>query len=184
MMEETRQEEKTPDPTGPDSEIKSQETSPEVAPLDATLYNRAIRFLARRPYGVEELRRRLERGGSDAEAVGKVIDRCLERGYLNDADFAESFARNRLINQCHGPARVRYDLRAVEVEERLVERAIQTVWEEQDQWQVARRALRKRYGFEAEREKLNQKDKKRRYDFLRRRGFDHDVVWDVLNLSE
>ncbi|MBF0588032.1 MAG: regulatory protein RecX [Magnetococcales bacterium] len=157
---------------------------PEVAQLDMKLYNRAIRFLARRPYGVMELRRRLSRDGCDEQALEHVLARCLEMGYLDDAQFAESFARNRVVHQLYGPARVWRDLRQLDVEKSLIERALSLAWEEVDQMEGARRALRKRYGRTVEKDVPDRREKKRRYDFLCRRGFDYDVVWDVLEGSE
>ena len=81
-----------------------------VAP-PAAAYQRALRRLARRDHSVAELRRALLERGHDAAEVEAALERLRGERYLDDAGFAERFARSRLAHQGLGRLRIRQGLR-------------------------------------------------------------------------
>ena len=67
-------------------------------------YQRALRRLARRDHSVAELRRALAARGHEPDEVEAALERLRRERYLDDAGFAERFARSRLAHQGHGRA--------------------------------------------------------------------------------
>jgi len=74
-------------------------------------YQRALKRLARRDHSVAELRRALVERGHEPEEIEAAIERLRRERYLDDAGFAERFARSRLAHQGHGRALIRQGLK-------------------------------------------------------------------------
>ncbi|MBF0177310.1 MAG: regulatory protein RecX [Magnetococcales bacterium] len=146
--------------------------------MDAThVYDLALRCLAQRPHGIQELTRKLHRKGAPRELVAQAIARCLEQGYLNDAAFAEALTRDRMRNRQCGPLRVRADLRARGVAEADAATALENFLVATDLVTLARAARDKRFGSVPPSDRVSLK---KQYDFLVRRGFDADTIWQLL----
>src|ERR1700756_5350574 len=81
---------------------------------EAALYEYAVKALATRMRTVAELsrlmRNKVERGESGQGKIDAVLGRLKEHGYLNDADYAASYAKLRQENASFGKRRVRQDL--------------------------------------------------------------------------
>ena len=149
----------------------------------AVVYEQALRWLAQRPYAERELARRLSRKGASEEHIEHTLSRCHEWGYLDDAAFADALIRSRMVNKGFGPLRVRAELRDRGVAEHLIADALARTKEAgTDPVRVAQRALDKRYGLQDR--PLDLKEKKRRFDFLARRGFDRETIWRALESHE
>ncbi len=104
-------------------------------------YRVAIRLLAARPRGVNELLRKLRDRGHNPSAAAEAVGRLESKGILDDSAFARHFARMRL-ERVHGPARILTDLLAKGVDRRLAERAIDSVVDQEAiDTKVAARAL-------------------------------------------
>jgi regulatory protein len=133
-------------------------------------YRVAIRLLAARPRGVNELLRKLRERGHNTSAAAEAVGSLESKGILDDSAFACHFARVRL-SRAHGPSRILTDLLAKGVDRRLAERAIDTaIDQEAIDIQVAARTLaEKRVG------QLGslppQKMKQRLLGYLARRGY-------------
>lgn len=141
-------------------------------------YDQAVRWLAQRAYGERELAYRLERSGVSRDVRGQVLDRCRELGYLNDQTFANARARVRL-RRGYGPALVRAELHHLGIDDETVQAALDA--EEMDPLLHARQVLEKRFGSVGQEwGALDFRERRRRYDFLARRGFDADVIHEVL----
>ncbi len=59
-------------------------------------YKSILRLLARKSYFSKEVRLKLTQKGFSMVAIDKVIDKCLERGYLNDAEQRERMVRSEM----------------------------------------------------------------------------------------
>jgi len=143
-----------------------------------TAYQRALRRLARRDHSVAELRRALLDRGHEPEEVEAALERLRRERYLDDAGYAERFARGRMANQGHGRLRVRQDLRLRGVERRAVEAGIKGALREVDERALvdglARRYWRQHAAVEPERRLP------RLWAFLVRRGFAPGLVRERL----
>lgn len=154
-------------------------------------YERAIRLLARRSHGEQELQRKLLQGKTSREVVARVCASCRALGLLDDAAFALSRTRYRLLHGRYGPSYVRAELRALRVEEHHICDALDALLAEHDVVELATHALSKRFVVktdpqdavaEARRGPVCRAGgKKRCYDFLARRGFDDQTIRQVLD---
>jgi regulatory protein len=136
---------------------------------------RAFNLLSYKPRSVAELRGRLlEKDWADEEIVDQVIARLKELGYLNDEQFATSYATSRLTVKPLGRTRLRRDLQRKKLPTQTVEQALDEAYSEQSEEELIERAINKRLrlkGMPATREET-----KKLFDYLVRRGFNYDLV--------
>jgi regulatory protein len=132
-------------------------------------YQQALRRLARRDHSEAELRRVLLARGHSEEETEEALARLRGQHYLDDATFAERFARSRLAYRGHGRIRIRQGLRQRGVGSKEVEAGLAAAFEEIPEDQVldrlARRYWRQHTGVEPARRLP------RLWGFLLRRGF-------------
>jgi len=151
------------------------------APLgEAGLYEYAVKALGRHMRTVAELRRllqqRAEPGDRGDAAVTAVITRLKEQHYLDDAAYAETFARLRRENEKFGQRRVRQTLRLKGVSAALTEKTIDAGYAQVDEEKLARQHLeRKRIAKPA-----NEKETTRVMRRLVAAGFSTGVIYKIL----
>ncbi|MBF0180377.1 MAG: regulatory protein RecX [Magnetococcales bacterium] len=143
---------------------------------DQSVYEQALRWLARRSHGERELARRLRETGAPPEAVERALARCRELGYLDDAAFAASRARYRL-EQGHGARRVQAELTRLGIDSAIVQEVMTDLPDEEETLRAAQRLLGRRFG---ETPPQDAREWKRRHDFLARRGFDAGIIAALL----
>jgi regulatory protein len=133
---------------------------------------RALEILARRPRTAAELHTALARRFDDGDAAHAVA-RMRELGYLDDEAWAHSYVASGRARQ-RGTALLRLELTQHGVPGDLAARVL----EEHDDLEAALAAARKRLTALG---RLDEERIRRRlYDFLRRRGFDHGIARVVL----
>ena len=144
-------------------------------------YDRAVNLLAFRARSSSELARSLQRKGEEKPHVDWAIDRLREQGLLDDAAFARSFARTRVVDGKQSRRRVQQDLARKGVSRSLSDEAIDTVFEEEavDQRAIVEEAARKKLRSLAGLDPVVQR--RRLYGFLARRGFEIDDIRSVLS---
>jgi regulatory protein len=151
------------------------------APLDeAALYDFAVKALGRHMRTEAELRRlmvaRVEPGPRGEAAIRTVVARLKEHGYLNDASFAETYARLRRENEKLGPMRVRQDLRQKGLRSDLIEKTVAAGYSETNEEALARQHLeRKRI-----KKPANEKEAARVMRRLVAAGFSTGTIYKIL----
>lgn len=131
---------------------------------------KALELLTRREHSRRELTRKLTERGFDADVAARAIDDMTERGWQDDARFAESLARSRM-HAGQGPLRIRAELRMHGIGEDGIEAALAACgvdWNAQ-----AAETLHRRFGTHAAE---SRQETARRSAFLQRRGFDLDAI--------
>ena len=78
---------------------------------EAEVHDIAVRYLSRREYGVEELRRKLLQRGAESETTDKVVSDLADRDLVSDERFTEMYVRMR-IRHLYGPMKIRGELRS------------------------------------------------------------------------
>ena len=146
----------------------------------AGLYDYAVRALGRQMRTEADLRRlmrkRVEPGESGEASVAAVLARLKERGYLNDAAYAETYARLRHENQKLGQSRVRQDLQQKGVGAELIAQTLDARYANSDEEALARQHLeRKRI-----RKPENEKETARVMRRLVAAGFSTKVIYRIL----
>jgi regulatory protein len=145
-------------------------------------YDRALNMLAFRARSSSELARSLQRKGEEKPHVDWAIARLKEQGLLDDAAFARSFARTKVVDGKQSRRRVQQDLARKGVSRSLSDEAIDTVFEEEavDQRAIVEEAARKKLRSLAGLEPAVQR--RRLYGFLARRGYELDDIRSVLSV--
>lgn len=140
------------------------------------VYDRALNMLAFRARATTELARALVRKGAPKELVDRALARLTEQGLLDDAAFARSFTRSKVLGSSQSKRRVQQELARRGVPREVGDAAIATVFEEEgvDQREVVELAARRKL---ATLRKLDPTVRRRRlYGFLARRGYDADDI--------
>ena len=156
-----------------------------AGPLDeAALQEYAVKALGRRMRTESELRRvmqsKVERpgpnGDTGAAKIAAVLARLKEFGYLDDANFAETYARLRQQNEKLGARRVRQALGQKGVASKIVDQAIDARYSQINEETLAREHLeRKRI-----RKPENDKETARVMRRLVSAGFSTGVIYKLL----
>src|SRR5271170_2917886 len=109
------------------------------------LLNVALRALGGRAHSSGELREKLRRRAQSDEDVDAVLLKLKEAGYLNDRQFAESYAAARLQNQGLGKIRVLRDLRQRRVAPKLAEQVTEQTYQQTDEANLIEEFLRRKF---------------------------------------
>jgi regulatory protein len=149
--------------------------------LDAAgLFDYGVKALGRRMRTEAELRRlmktRVEPSTFGAECVEAVLQRLKEYGYLDDASFAETYARLRQENEKLGVRRVKQDLKQKGVHDSLIAETLNARYGATNEEALAREHLeRKRI-----RKPENEKETARVMRRLVTAGFSTGVIYKIL----
>jgi len=109
-----------------------------------TLYDAAIKALARRARSSGEIRALLARRKASKADIEAIIHRLKEHGYLDDTRFARSFVASRIENRLEGKVRVRRDLAARRVKPEIADEAVRRGFEDVDEAQLLRQYLQRK----------------------------------------
>jgi regulatory protein len=151
------------------------------APLNEVgLYDYAVKALGRRMRTESELRRlmqaRVEPGDRGQAVVSAVVARLREQRYLDDAAFAETYARLRQQNEKLGQRRVRQSLSQKGVPAKIANEAVEARYADTNEEALARQHLeRKRI-----RKPENEKETARVMRRLVAAGFSTGVIYKIL----
>lgn len=140
------------------------------------VYDRALSMLAFRARSSAELARSLVRKGEPKDLVDRAVNRLQEQGLLDDAAFAASFTRAKVLGAQQSKRRVQQDLARKGVARTVTDAAIAAVFEEEevDQRAVVEQAARKKLRSLVRLEPLVRR--RRLYAFLARRGYDGEDI--------
>ena len=119
---------------------------------------------------------RVEPGASGDAMVSAVVARLKEYGYLNDAQFAETYARLRQENEKFGERRVRQDLQQKGIHSTLIDETLEARYADTSEEALARQHLeRKRL-----KKPANEKETARIMRRLMAAGFSTGVIYKIL----
>ncbi|MBA2338767.1 MAG: regulatory protein RecX [Pyrinomonadaceae bacterium] len=161
-------------------QIKPQDEESARRPLDPQkarerTLQRAVKLLAAKPRSIAELRERLlEKDWSNDEAVDAAIAKLSEYGYVNDEQFAQSFAASRVRQKPIGRTRLARDLQMKKVPKEVADAAIKATYEETPEETLIDEAISKRIRLRGRPQ--TREETKSLFDHLLRRGFSHDLV--------
>lgn len=140
---------------------------------------KAFRYLAGRAHSEKELKTKLAQKGFDAKLIEEVIMELKLKNFIDDESFAFSYVRSRLIHRPAGERLLRQELWQKGIHEEIINRVLQKVFNETPQAELAQQLvvkLNRRY------QNLEENKKRKRiYEFLIRRGFDWELVKEVVD---
>jgi regulatory protein len=153
------------------SEQKSA-ASPRAAPdsPDRTTELAAVRLLARREHGVEELRRKLLNKGHPADAVDRTLAKLQGKHLISDERYAATLVRHQ-AQRGQGPVRIRAQLRQQGLKDEIIQDNFGTT---QLNWtQLASEVRQRKFGNSLPKTAAERAKQAR---FLQYRGFNADQI--------
>jgi regulatory protein len=135
----------------------------------------AVRLLARREHGTEELKRKLAAKGHDAEAIDRVVEKLGAKRLVSDERFVSTFVHHH-AKRGQGPVRIRTELRQQGIAADAVDEALRSAdvdWEA-----VALEVRRRKFGSGPPRSVAERAKQSR---FLQYRGFTADQIRAALS---
>lgn len=141
--------------------------------------DKALRLLTYRPRSMAELKNKLIQAGYNEDIYQPVMQNLIRVGLLNDAEFAESFARTKIIQRPLGKRLMIQELKVKGIDESIIQKTVETIYSEYSELELAKQLVRKKITIVNIEE--NPKVKKRLIDLLKRRGFNWDIIEQVLS---
>ena len=142
----------------------------------------AVNLLSYRPRSIKEVSNRLVQKGWNQDLADRVTGELVDKGYLNDEEFAAIFARDRAKNKCLGPVALKSELIKTGVAQKIIEKNIEAVYSKYPADELIQRLMKKR-GIDLD-VPLVKKEKQRFINLLKRKGFTWDQMESVVrNLS-
>ena len=150
--------------------------------LKVKVYNSALRLLGYRMRSCAEMKQRLVEKKYPKNIIEEVIDKLLKIGYLNDAEFAEAFAHDKVKSKKIGPLALRMEFSPHEIDSDILEKTINIVYEKYSVSDLIKQLLdKKKIQFGT---KLERKQMKRIQDLLKRKGFSWNEISTVFDELE
>lgn len=132
--------------------------------------NSALRFMSPRPRSEAEIRARLNRHGFDADTVQQVLAKLREQGLVDDVAFAQFWRENRENFRPLSRRLIELELKQKGVDAETIAETTAGVDDEPGAYRAAQRKARSLAGLDYS------SFRKRLGAFLKRRGFDYELV--------
>ena len=162
----------------PDKQIKELTTADEFDKAKQA----AVNLLSYRPRSIKEVSKRLVHKGWNQDLADRVTGELVDKGYLNDEEFAAIFARDKAKNKCLGPVALKSELIKTGVAQKIIEQTIEAVYSQYPVDELIQRLMKKR-GIDLD-VPMVMKEKQRFINLLRRKGFTWEQMESVVrNLS-
>ena len=140
-------------------------------------YTKITKWCAYQERAQQEVRDKLYDFGLHKEEVEQLLTKIISEGFVNEERFAISFANGKLNQLGWGRIKIKYALQQKRVSEYCVKKAINSL-DENKYIQVLEDAFQKRSKMEKEKHPLKRKFKLMSY--LASRGFERDLIEDVV----
>jgi len=138
----------------------------------------ALRLLSFSARSGAELRSRLKMKKYPDAIVDEVIDSFQKQGFIDDVKFARLFAESRVYSRPSGKRQLEIDLKKKGLSGELVRQTVAEL-KDYDEKGMIRTLVLKR--LKAMTGVSREKKKMRIYGFLKRRGFESEAIFSVMN---
>jgi len=141
-------------------------------------YRWAVRALSRRMRSVAEIRTGLEKKAHSGEVISDVIDDLVNKGYLDDDQFARQWVASRAVNRYYGRLRLSYELKKKGIDKQTAMQALDLHLSPEQEGEIALRAMMKRM---QTLRNTGIRGKAALYRHLETRGFTPQAIWTALS---
>jgi regulatory protein len=136
-----------------------------------------LRLLAASPKSRQELRKKLESKGYSAETIDQTLGDLEIQGILSDKAYAKDLVARLTHGKSVGRHKIAFELKRHGIAKKISDEILGTLSNEDETERALDQARLKWTGWS----QLDpQKRKKRLYDFLIRKGYDFQIVQDIL----
>jgi regulatory protein len=134
--------------------------------------DKVLRLLALRSRTKWELREALRKLELEDGVVNGIMSEAAEAGMIDDLRFAREYVQAKTELKNLGPHRMNYDLKRLGVADALIAQVLDESFSSDFQEDLAWRAVRRKLGGGL----IDRRGVKRVSDYLKRKGFDFEVV--------
>ena len=163
------------------TENKIQNTSKPTHESQAIVMNTAVRILTYRDHFKYELKQKLQQRGFTSNVIDTVLAECERLNYIDDIRTAAVFI-TQLKRKCFGKRYIRQALKKNRVSAAVIDKIVLENYTEAEEHENAAKLLQKKVKT-FYREEDSKKRRDRVYRFLYSRGFNKDVITDLLRTS-
>ena len=136
-----------------------------------------LRLLAASPKSGHELKKKLMGKGYAAEVIEQALADLRTQGILDDVAFAKDLMTRLTLGKSAGRHKIAFELKRHGISKKIRDDLLEGISEGDETRRALEQARLKWSGWA----KLEpQKQKKRLYDFLIRKGYDFQIVQDIL----
>ena len=139
--------------------------------------NTALKIIERTYKSEKELAERLELKGYDSHIIKRTINFMKEYNLLNDNNYATMYVKDKSRNI--GKKKIKYSLLQKGIDEEIIESELEKINNDEVKAIVYEMALKK-YKVFSKRENDNYKLTQKLYRFLMGKGYDYDLIKDVV----
>ncbi|HLR25635.1 MAG TPA: RecX family transcriptional regulator [Fodinibius sp.] len=139
-----------------------------------------LKLLARRAHARKELMNKAIRKDYPREIIDSLLDELERKGYINDVDFARSFARDKYKMNRWGPVKIKAHLLKKGVGHTEAERSIQAAFKDEDLEETFIHLISKRKR-RYQREENLLKRKKKVISYLAQKGYYASDIYDSID---
>lgn len=138
--------------------------------------NTALHFLSYRQRSEKEIRDKLKQKDFEDDFINNTIIYLKNNKYIDDLAFAESFARDKIHLNKHGPKKIRYELYKKGISDDIIDQVLE---EDDTEYERAMELAKKKiYSYRND-------DRNAQYrklaGFLQRRGYSSSCVYKILD---
>jgi regulatory protein len=146
-----------------------------------TAKSQAFRHLAYRDRSKQELTRYLEKKEHAPAVIQETLEDLEKLNYVNDHRFAMEWGRSRVERKKFGKKRLRHELAAKGVSSPIIETTLDTLYDSHPEQDLALACANKK--LESLRGLEPEKKTRRLAQYLQRRGFSADTIYEILKVS-
>ena len=144
----------------------------------------AFRLLARRLHSKKELKNKLAQKKFRKDLIEQILDDLEDKKYLDDVEFAERYASEKISLKKIGVERLKGELFQKGIARDIIDSVISKYDNDPLIMENALVVAQKKMN-ELSRKKFNKLQKKQKlYQFLRSKGFQGDVIGNTINLLD
>ncbi len=147
---------------------------------EAILFRKAADYCARQEHCASEVRTKLKQWGAGAAETGKIIERLVQQGFLDEKRYAAAFARGKFRNLKWGRLKIIAELKARQLPSSFISEAMTTIAESEYRHCIAdllNKKIRSLGGY-------NRENRVKTMRFLAGKGFEPSLIAEVLKADE
>lgn len=147
-----------------------------LTPLQALI--KAKKYCAYQERCHFEVRNKLYEWGLYRNEVDDILSKLIQDDFLNEQRFAEAFSRGKFRIKNWGKNKIKAELRARQVTDYCINKGLEEI-DDTEYVKVLKKVLDKRLLKETESNQIKRKQKLATY--LSSRGFESDLIWEIIN---
>ncbi|MDR9388137.1 MAG: RecX family transcriptional regulator [Balneolaceae bacterium] len=141
-----------------------------------------LQYISRRAHARKELLQKAQKKGYDTSIIDSILDDFEHKGWIDDQQFAESFAKDKAKFKSWGPQKIQQHLVQKGIEKHTADDAIAAAIPEDEALQTCLKLLlKKKWYFEKTEDKHKRKQKMMAY--LMQRGFTPQLSLQAIEQS-